>query len=492
MSRLPAVAAALLAGVAAATPAGALELTPEAALRRAIEHSPTLSAAALELERARLAVRGEEHHYRPGLVADLGYTRTASPTLRGDGVSVGTMDDVTLGVGVDQEFAAGTRVGADLEVRGYRSVFVQPDLVGDLILGPGYAISLTLSATQPLLRGAGRDVGLAELRSARRDREAAEEERLRVASTTARDVLAAWWELWYAQEAARIQQKGLDVARRQLEDARKREAAGEIAPLDLLPLRTEVASVRESLIDAETTVRQRRVALARLVGTPPTGEHLVASAPGTPAVPSALPTDETVAERAREEAYEVAALRAGVRRARIAAMVAEDQAQPRLDASAWVTASGLGNEDPAAALEMWGSLGAVSAFTGLELELPLDRTELRSEAARARLAADTAQEDLREARERLAAQAVRQHDALGAAIERLEFAAETARLAAESARGQVVRFEAGAATALDVVIAEQERRRAELRVARAQADVAIGWAEVRHTTARLLGDVAPE
>ena len=107
----------------------------------------------------------------------------------------------------------------------------------------------------------------------------------------------------------------------------------------------------------------------------------------------------------------------------------------------------------------WPSVtgGAISAFVGLRLELPTDATQLDNAAARARLAVDSATERLREAREGVEAAALEGLEALRTAEARLTFALETARLAGESAVGQKARFEAGAGTATELVVAEQQR-----------------------------------
>ena len=73
---------------------------------------------------------------------------------------------------------------------------------------------------------------------------------------------------------------------------------------------------------------------------------------------------------------------------------------------------------------------------------------------------------------------------------RLGSARKTATLAAEAAVGQKKRFGAGAGTALELVLAEQERSSAELRVVRAQADVAIAEANLRHVSGELLTRLA--
>ena len=391
-------------------------------------HSPVLRTAILELERARLAVEGEEHRYRPTYTADVGYLRSSSPTMRSDGVSVGSSDEVALGMGVAHQLASGMQLGAQLDLDGEGRNYAAPNLDEPLRLGTGYGASLRLSAAQPLLRGFGADYGEAELRVARHQRTAAQYAQERSASEVVREVLTAYWELWYAQMAAAIQRGGLEATRRELDDAEQRADAGALARLEVLPLRTEVASVSESVLSAELDVERKRIDLARLVGIPLVGRSRLSADPKPPTGPDEVQAEEEVVAAARESAYELAELASSVAQAQVQAVFATQQAKPKLDAETWVTVAGLGNGDIAAAAEMLGTFEAVSAFAGLSLELPVDTTLLETGAARARLAAAAAGERLRDATERVAAEAVDLRARLWTTRERLGLSEQTAVL----------------------------------------------------------------
>jgi len=462
-------------------------VTERDALALALEHSPSLAAAAIELRRARLAVEGQDARYRPSLSANLGYTRSRNPGLNQRGVSIGDGHGVAMGVGIHQTMPWGTLLGAQLDLSGDVRNFVAPNVPDPIAIGPGYGVSLRLYASQPLLRGFGREFGEADLRAARVGRTAAELAQERTASEAARDVVSAFWELWYAQAAVAIQRQSLEVAERQLDEARMRVEVGALAPLEVLPLETEVAQVREALVATEADVRRRQVALARLVGTPLAGR--LEAAPEAPGLPGVIPDDGALVGLVVDHAYELDELAAAVEQARIQAQVTEELARPRLDASTWFTVAGLGNRNVGDTFSMFGQFQAVSLFVGLELELPLDRTLVESDVARGRLSVDAARERLRDANDRVTAAAVDAAEAVRAARSRLALSETTAGLAARSAEGQRARFEAGAITATDWIIAEQQRRQAELRVARASADLVVADVALQHLTGALLDRV---
>ncbi len=485
MNDLTRLSAAVLAAVSLALPTSALAqpaagraLTAAEALALAADHSPSLKAAIVEAERARLSERAEANAWAPVLTATAGYSRDGSALQARDGVlTTGSADEIVLSTGVSKSFATGTQLAAEVGLSRWSQTGLTQGATNTFDLDPGYGLTARLTAVQPLMRGLGTDFGEASLRIARIGRRAAELSRLQSASEAARDVLLAYWELWYAQAAEGIERRALALSEQKVREAELRVAAGSRAPYDLLQLRTEVASLRESLRAAEATTRRAQVELARRVGAPLT-ERVVADE--AEAVAAVVPdAEETLVAAAMAQAFELAQLEARVEQARIEASVAEELARPRLDSRGWVqlrTGEDRGTDST-----------TFSAFVGLDLELPLDRTEQKADAERARLAVEAAERQLQDARERVGVEAVRGLEALRAAAGRVEFAEETARLAAQSAEGQQARYEAGAATALELLLIQQEQRRAELRVARARADVATASVSLEHLTGRLLG-----
>src|SRR6185295_11853700 len=76
------------------------------------------------------------------------------------GTRISGSDVVDVGAGISQPFAYGTLLSATLSgQRSSRASLEQQALLG--ASGPGYALVGRLSASQPLLRGAGTELGLA-------------------------------------------------------------------------------------------------------------------------------------------------------------------------------------------------------------------------------------------------------------------------------------------------------------------------------------------
>ncbi len=468
----------------ALTAAGALG--PADAVRLALELNPSYQAALTSAQRLRLLLEAESARYTPTLTAGLDYTRATTTSLSRDGVLRGTSDSVNGVVGLSNRFDFGLLLSAELSLSGDQRQVVSPIINEPIRTGPGYGVNLRVSATQPLLRGLGRDIGLASARIARINADAAGLSERRAASALTRDTVIAWAELWYAERALAIQRAAREVAERALTDAGARVKAGDLAELGLLPLETDLATIDEAILAADGDLRRRRIALGRLIGWPTSAAGAVGAAPDLPAAP-ALPPREELLAFAAANAPELAELRAAVARADIEAGLAKDRATPRLDATAWLNVGGLGDKDPLDAFAMWAGLEAVTFFIGLDFELPVDRTQLRSEAGARRLAAAEARQQLAQAEQTTLSSAADLHEAWTVAEGRLALARKTADVAARSAEAQKVRLDTGVGTVLEWLSAEQEARRARLRVERLAADVIAAAASALHTAGELLG-----
>lgn len=459
-------------------------LTEAQVLARAVEQNPTLRAALIELERAGLAVRGEQTRYRPTFIADGGFLHRATPSLRAGGIDTSTTDSLTLSSEITQSLPIGMQLGAQLAFGRTAQTYVNPTGAGSIELGPAYGLDLTFSLSQSLLRDLGRGAGWSGLRTAEAQRDAASYAAERTASEVVQAVLGAHWELWYSEQALGIQGAAWEVAQRQLTEAEARAKAGRLAPTDVLPFRREVARIAEALLDAKTLVATRALELARQVGVPVGGAELHAAGPPSPA--DTVPVLSEALTLARDASPQLAELRATVGAARVSAELARNQARPRLDANVWLTLSGLADDALGPAFAQVGTLDAVSAFAGLRFEMPVNRTALRAAAARARLAVDAAEQRLLDADQRLAQTIAERFVQLDAARERVRLVEMTVRYSREASQAQLERFNAGVGIALELLTARQDQLEAELRLVRAQVDLAVVRVDIDHLSGGLL------
>lgn len=245
-------------------------LRAEDALAAAIDANPTMRAALLEIVAARAGARAAQDARTPVFRASLdgAYLETSSGTsqgvVRNEGQRVGA------GIGLDWVSDVGTTVSVDLSsAASWRRVNLTAGTASTVSIGPNYDAQLLATIRQPILRGAGRDSVLA----AEREAEAAERRAIAAGDTSVsgvvRDVLSAYWELWYAAEALRVQTEAEALAQRQLDEATSRVELGTLAAVDRLRFASELASLRETRRSAELTWAASRVQLAALLAASP-------------------------------------------------------------------------------------------------------------------------------------------------------------------------------------------------------------------------------
>jgi outer membrane protein TolC len=503
-----------LTGLALATPrrASAQEaLSMDAAVEEAMGQSPTLRAAVLASRSAERLVVREEGAYPFRLTLDatgsVGNTPQLSPTFttmtRPDGTTVtvptGTglvtfpySQSIDLGAELERALPWGMTVSARLDaIRTYRAVLPTATSRELAQIGPGYGFNLRLGVTQSLLRGFGEDVGYATLRQARADRGATDASRDRTASALLRDVLVAYWELWYAERAVEIQRAARDVLQRQLEDARTRTGLGALAGADTLTVEAQVASAESAIASAELGVRTASIALARLLG------RTTSALPSASGAPEALGPVVLAAggDEPIEEAPEVLEARARIESARVATQIAGQSVMPVLDVGAEVQVLGLGYDDVGQTLSNFGSFTAVQFLGTLTYQTPLDDVQLRMDQARAALAVEAAEASYEAARASATAEARAALETDRAATRRVELAAHAVDLATRALAAQEERRSLGAGVLLDVLGAAQTLRQAELDRARAEVDAQearVRWLHLRGELLARYGERLPE
>jgi outer membrane protein TolC len=472
-------------------------LTESLAVEQALAQNPTLRAAVLDLRAAQEALRAAESVHRPSMQIgiDGGHRETLSATM--SGVAPNDDDSVGLDVGLSYASKVGTELSVDVGGSwSSREVNRDPSTTTNISIGSIYGVDASVGVTQPLLRGAGRDVGEADIRSAGLSKTAAEHARDAAASELVRDVLSSYWELWYAQEAVEVNRAARELAEQQLADAETRvRALGTLAPTESLRFASELASIEEQLVQAEADRRSRSVELGRLIGRGSRSTPSIAvgsTAPNAVGEELSLPTVEEVVATTRGASSELRELVAELEVSRDRARVAQDATLPRLDLTASFAVGGVWTEETISEGGLPNDRPALSGQLGLELELPLGNARARAELAEARLQAAALEARL-EARERqIASEAVTVLDALRSARRRVELAERSVEIARQLAEAEQEALRLGTSTALEVLEAQASQRETELRYLRALVDQTTAETALEHLTGRLLEHYATQ
>jgi outer membrane protein TolC len=458
--------------------------TPEQVLALAMAENPDLRAAVLAWRQAKLQVISEDYQFVPYAFAELGYTSGRRPFQAPGGVQLLSSDALRFAAGINHRFRTATQVSASVEVERAAEDTV---FLGDL--EDSFGLGLVFQVAQPWLRGFGEDVILAELHIAEIRRDAALAERERRATELAHQVLDAYWTLWFSEQQIRINQSALQLARREMERAREQLEVGVISESELLPLKTELARLREDLVLSRATRRANQLDLARLLGDPLSGAEIT---PATePPTLADAPRRADIFAEAAKRSYRLQNLQHAVEIARIQAAVAENRSLPELSTTASLRISGLGGDVPAA-FEQIGGLEAITGMVNLRLELPLIDRAAEADAERADIEVEIAKANYESARDELYSRVATALNNAEAARARLELAKKTAALAERQVEVQSTLFANGATTMLDVVTAIQQRNQAQLRVARARIDILQLRLELEDASGTLLERVSAE
>jgi outer membrane protein TolC len=461
----------------------ARRIEARSAVKRALTHNPAVRAAELNVAQTGQTVKAEEGRYPYILQADAGYTTREIPLLApDDSVTTSLARSYTIGTAVRRTFPMGTV--SEVRVQGER---FDRDVIGVGVaqgrsLGEGYGITARATLAQPLLRGAGVRVGEVELRAARVSQALAEKTQTRLTSEVVRDVLVTYWELWYATEALGIERAALGLAERQHSDAQEQVTLGALAPANALVFETRVLQLQEAVVIADIVRRQRALELGQLMGGPEDSDGYFAASEPTA---GARTSHKALEAALRADSVELAELEEQVRLARTRAGVAGENVRPRLDVEAFMESQGVSEAIPRAA-ERAAEFSWITAHIGLVFELPLADARRQAEQTAAVLAVRIAEENLKAARNRIAAQAALAVANDTATRERLSLAERTLAAATRAYEAERLRFELGQSLPVQVLQAEEELRRARLRVARARVDVAQVEADVLHLLGKLL------
>lgn len=449
-----------------------------------LANNPSLKAAWLGVGQATEVRRGEEGRFPYVFEADAGYTRSETPALGLNGVTTSSNESVLVGTQLSRTFPTGTT--ATLRAEGQRFESSRPSTTSIVTNQPGVGYEATVRATvtQPLLRGYGTEVNEAGLRAARISETQANKAFVRQTSELLRDALSAYWELWYASRSVEIEREALALAKDQQLDARRRVEQGAVSPADALQFDSQVATINESLVKAQASVTQQALSLGLLVGRPEGSENLIA-VDAEPEDPS-LVARSVLMREATETSPAIAELEQALRLARENEKTAGDELRRRLDLTTWVEAAGLGAAHVAPALRQLRDLSAVSVYGGVTFETDLDTKRLRAARAQASYAVRIAESNLVAARQNLRNQASQLLLQLNTARASLAAAEITLGVARKQAELERQRFMLGASTPLQVAVAEDTLRQAQLRVARAVVDRTKAWLSLSHVSGDLL------
>ena len=296
------------------------------------------------------------------------------------GVSIGGIrtDSYDLGIGLSKRTVLGGT--ARLEVADTISRF-QP---GVFPLNPEERSSLTMSYTQPLLRGAGVATNVAPIVIARINTERSYFQFKDSVQELVRGVVEAYWAVQFAKTdvSARRQQVEQGEFGYKLAEARRRLGIKNAA--DEAQARVALSNFKASLIGAEAGLLQREAGLRNILRLAPTDpERLVLTTPPSPV--RIEPKWDEILRLAEERRPDLIELRLIIEADEQTLILANNSARPQVDAAMLYRWNGLEGRTPSR-VELSSAPGQFTDWTlGVNFSVPLGLRKDRAGLRRAEL-----------------------------------------------------------------------------------------------------------
>jgi len=228
-------------------PAKPLKLTIKEAIMLALENNSAFKIEKLNPVTRESQLLQEESAFAPTTTAGVSKTDTSGDQSgNSTGVSTGISVPLTTGGDISLDLSTDKKTSSS----------------GD------YASSLDLGFTQPLLKGAGSSVALANIRKAEISLLTSKYELQAYAESLVAQVEATYRDLALAQQQLKIYEDSLSLAQQQLEETQVMVDVGKTAAVELVAAKAEVASRKEALINARSNIAKTKLRLLRLVNLP--------------------------------------------------------------------------------------------------------------------------------------------------------------------------------------------------------------------------------
>ena len=434
------------------------------AIHLAMEQNLSIKVESFQPNLGDARVRTQEGVFDPELQGDF----TQRMTRNADG-SENRQGSFSLGLGGQTSLGSDYKLGLSTTAFDYDS----------------YRSGAEFSLTQPLLRGFGTGVNLAQLRIARNGREIGEWTlRQQIIDVIARTV-TVYNALYAAQQNLEAARRSRDSALQLERDERQRVAVGVKTALDVTTAQAEAASREEAVILAESDIRQNERFLKQLITDDVKtllATRITISTPATPAV------GEVNVDAGLRDAlilrpdYQQAILE--LKNRRINVIVTKNGTLPRLDLAGSLNLIGVSEAEASNSFNFFnGGRGNPQSWSaGAVLRLPLENTQARGRYREARLLDAQSLVALHRLEQQIIVEVANAAEDITTARKRMATTREALRLAKESLAAGEERLKAGTATTFEVLDLQQKLAKAEAAEIKAQGDFRNAVAEYERKT----------
>ena len=440
--------------------------------------------------------------FDPSLNALLGFAHNSLPQL--SPASNGTNNVVTSSTAANVALAQGFSSGASAALAFNNSRNTINSIQSNY--SPYDASNLTLSVTQPLLRGFGRTLNRRYIRIAANQEKIASLLFKQQLISTVYGVTRLYIDLVTLREDMQVKERNLALAEWLQREVNSRVQEGVLPAIEVTRVRAGVLSARQDLINARALLEEQEAIFKNVVfrkglddAALRAARLLPTDALETPRGAGDLDTGRLIAQAlvTRPEL-----LQAGLQNenALISLEGSRDALRPQLDVVAYAQNSGLAGDRSIVAVNPDGSyLGGYGSALGqiarrnypaygasLQLNLPLRNRTAQADAARDEIAVKQAAIRVEQLRNQARLEVEDAVIALKRSQASFEAATEAAKLQLESLEAEKARFEEGLATSLNVAQVQSVYSQAQLTELSARGSFAKAKAILQRATGGML------
>lgn len=289
-----------------------------------------------------------------------------------------SINNYELGLGISKKLTTGGTVGFDVsDFRDrFRDQFVP--------LNPRDRSAVTLSYTQPLLQGAGIEPNIAPIVIARINTERSYFQLKDAMQELVRGTIDAYWQVVFARTDVWTRRQQVEQGSAALARAEARKRQGFANTAEIAQAQVALTNFKATLIASESNLLQREAALRNIMGLPPTEP-----ARFTPVTPPTVvrmePNWNEVLRLAEERRPDLIELKLILEADRQSLIIAQNQAQPRVDGSLLYRWNGLEGQTPSGAV-IATNPGQFADWTlGVNFAVPLGLRQSRAGLRRSEL-----------------------------------------------------------------------------------------------------------
>ncbi len=475
----------------------AKDLTLKDAVEIALRQNLGLQVDRLSLETGRFTLEGARGIFDPLLGVDVRTSSQESPTTTQlQGAEVYESDNSSLDASLAQFLPTGGKFSLNWNngMAESNSSFYY--------LNPSYNTGLSLSLSQPLLRGFGTDLANQPVLQARYSYNQSLSDFRRALEVKVLEVETAYWNLYFTQKDLVVKRKDVELAQEFLKITQRKIEVGTEAPINVYAAQVGVAVREEAIISAEAALKNAQDTMAKLLhlDVAQWNEPLVATeAPDTEA---RTPPEAEALATAYAKRSELVRLGWQREQQKLALLSAKNTVLPALDLALTYGFSGVGGdyvvrdaEGNVVEVYPGGWDDAWEQVTGadypnwsaaLVFSLPLGNRSAKADKRSAEVGLELL--DLQEAqtREVILLEVRAALRAVETAKKSLAAAQESRLLAEKNLEAERKRYDNGLSTNYQVLLVQKDLSDAATRLILAQSNLRKAYAACQYTLGALL------